>query len=180
MPDDELTPEEREAFAALPRETAPDSLLEERIVARLRARGVLRPARRRGLVLSPAWISVAAAAAVVLVAGAFVMGQATGTRRAMDLVQVVERENGKQLALVVQQAGSAYVDALNALAQTSSPDSAAVRQGREAAMAALFAASYKIATLAPDEPVARGILQALADDPNRQTETRDPARFIWF
>ena len=41
MHDDELTPEERAAMEALPRERPPDRALEERIVRALRAQGLL-------------------------------------------------------------------------------------------------------------------------------------------
>jgi hypothetical protein len=43
--DDELTPREREALKALPRERMPGRLLEERTVQALRQRGLLRARR---------------------------------------------------------------------------------------------------------------------------------------
>lgn len=42
MREDDYTAEERQAFEALPRESAPDPRDEERIVARLRAEGLIR------------------------------------------------------------------------------------------------------------------------------------------
>ena len=67
--DTELTPEERAAFAALPRERAASRLMEERTVGELRRRGLLRRARR------PRWM--AAAAALALFAGGFGAGWAS-------------------------------------------------------------------------------------------------------
>lgn len=56
--DDDLTPDEREAVARLPREAAPPAALEDATVAALTARGLLRrPARRWG---NQAWLGIAA------------------------------------------------------------------------------------------------------------------------
>ena len=43
MHDDDLSPDERAAFEALPRERDPGRMLEERTVQALRARGLLAP-----------------------------------------------------------------------------------------------------------------------------------------
>ena len=77
MHDDELTPEEREAFHALPRETRPADLLEERIVRALAAGGFVRS--RRHFPAPLAWASAAAACAVFFVAG-FATGQSRAPR----------------------------------------------------------------------------------------------------
>lgn len=61
MTEDDLTPEERDALARLPREAEPPPELEDRVAAELRRRGLLR-SRRRG------WIAGRLAAAVVLFA----------------------------------------------------------------------------------------------------------------
>ena len=50
--DDDLAPSERKALEALPRERAPNPMLEERVVQALRDRGVLVPRRRRALYVS--------------------------------------------------------------------------------------------------------------------------------
>lgn len=77
--DDELTPEERAALAALPREATPGDLLEERTVRALAARGLLRRPHSRFRPLA-AWMSAAAACAVFFAAG-FALGQGkTGQR----------------------------------------------------------------------------------------------------
>jgi hypothetical protein len=58
MHEDDLTPAEREALRALPREANPSELLEERTVRALAARGMIRPSRAL-----PPWFAWAAAAA---------------------------------------------------------------------------------------------------------------------
>lgn len=72
MHDDDLTAAEREAFAALPRETPASDLLEERTVRALAARGLIH-ARHR-IPVSVAWIGAAAACLVFFIAG-FSVGQ---------------------------------------------------------------------------------------------------------
>ena len=77
MTEDELTPSEREAFAALPREAEPSDLLEERTVRALRAAGLLgqrRPWRRPVFT----WAAAAAACLLFFVAG-FAAGQGRKT-----------------------------------------------------------------------------------------------------
>ncbi len=72
MHDDELTPAEREAFAALPRESLASDLLEERTVRALAARGLIHPRQRiRAAVV---WTGAAAACLLFFVAG-FSLGQ---------------------------------------------------------------------------------------------------------
>src|SRR5439155_1231567 len=74
MHDEELTPAERAAMDALPRERPPDRALEERTVRALRAQGLLeRPTVLRLALPATGWLA-AAAAAVVLFAGGFVLG----------------------------------------------------------------------------------------------------------
>ena len=75
MSENELTPEERDAFGALPREREPSRLLEERTVAELRERSLLRRAgaSRASRILRA---GAAAAAAAVLVGG-FAAGRVT-------------------------------------------------------------------------------------------------------
>jgi len=76
MHDEELTPAEREALGALPREAEPGDLLEERAVRALVVRGWIRSAGRRRPPL--AWV----AAACVLF---FAAGFALGHKRAAEL-----------------------------------------------------------------------------------------------
>ena len=69
MREDGYTPEEREAFEALPRESPAAARDEERIVARLRAEGFFRRRRRTGVL----WF---AAAALVMLASGIAIGSA--------------------------------------------------------------------------------------------------------
>src|SRR5512134_1333353 len=75
MNENELTPEERTAFEALPREREPSRLVEERTVAELRERGLLRRARGSGA--SRILRATAAAAAIAVFVGGFAAGRAT-------------------------------------------------------------------------------------------------------
>jgi hypothetical protein len=68
----DLSPEERQAFAALPRQAPGNDLLEERIVRTLESRGLLRRAAARRRL--PAW-AIAAAACVLFFAGGFALGK---------------------------------------------------------------------------------------------------------
>jgi len=70
--DDELTPEERDAIARLPREADPPAGLEQATVAALAARGLLRRPRRRFDV------ALALAASVLLFIGGLALGRFGG------------------------------------------------------------------------------------------------------
>jgi hypothetical protein len=74
-PNGELTDQEREALARLPREAAPPPRLEEATVTALVERGLLRRTARRRRVAG--W-GLAAAAAVALFAGGFFAGRQAG------------------------------------------------------------------------------------------------------
>jgi hypothetical protein len=66
---DELSREERAKFAALPRERAPASALEERIVGALKAKGLIRVAQSFQVWTLPRLAGAFAAAAVLLALG---------------------------------------------------------------------------------------------------------------
>ncbi|MFH1679857.1 MAG: hypothetical protein ABIH26_04350 [Candidatus Eisenbacteria bacterium] len=182
MNNEELTPKERRALEALPSEKRPSRLLEERVVRALRAEGVLAPARGVGIVIGPARAALATAAVVLLAAGSFALGHRAGSRQTLEIARAVQEENGKQIAALVQQTGSAYVAALGSLMRAGAMDPEGARQGREAAVAALYAASHQVARLAPEDAIARNILWALSDP----VEARGPAgdlsedQIIWF
>ncbi len=90
MMDDELTPEEREAFSALPGEAQASDLLEERTVRALGDAGLL---QRRRLRPAPtfAWAAAAAACVVFFVAG-FAIGQGRKTSSTAQLGVESSRE----------------------------------------------------------------------------------------
>jgi hypothetical protein len=86
-PNGELTNEEREALARLPREAAVPPGLEDATVAALAERGLLRR-RSRGRRRLVEW-GLAAAAAVALFAGGFLAGQRGGQVPAGELPRFV-------------------------------------------------------------------------------------------
>ncbi len=184
--DEELTAAEREAFAALPREAMPGRLLEERVVAELRSRGVL-GARRAG---RPVWgrlpIGAAAAAGLVLFAAGVALGQWLGARHAAQATLAIERQDAASAAAEVERAGSAYLLALGALTQASSSstesDPREVARARAAAQNVLHEAANEMVRLAPDDPVSAQILQGLERARVQTASTRVDGRqrLVWF
>jgi hypothetical protein len=161
--DDELTPDERERFAALPRERDPGRLLEERTVRALRERGLVHaPGKpRRVIRFHPGWLTGAVAAGLALFLGGLTTGQYLATRNMGEVVAVVQQHDQKQAALLVQQTGSAYVQALAKLSQASNTAAGAQgQQGREVASSMLRAAADEVVRMNPNDPVATGILAA--------------------
>ncbi|HEX5724882.1 MAG TPA: hypothetical protein VFX98_05420, partial [Longimicrobiaceae bacterium] len=154
--DAEPTPAEHAALAALPREARPGRLLEERTVHALRERGLVRPAGWAAVRLPRVVWAAGAAAAVALFAVGVGVGQWLGARGTARVVAAVQAENSRQAALLVQETGSAYVSALSQLAQVR--DTAQAAQGREVAVQLLRAAAGELVRIAPDDPVASGIL----------------------
>jgi hypothetical protein len=165
----ELTDAERESLDALPRETDPGQLLEERTVRALRENGLLGASRASGTAVAqpahspahgrPWWRSAAAiAAGIALFAGGMSIGQMLGSRQTAEAFQTVFEEGDVRLASQVQRAGSEYVAALEALADF---DGVAADSGQalEVALTALWAASNEIVRMAPDDPLAARILQ---------------------
>jgi hypothetical protein len=186
--DDELTPDERERFAALPRERDPGRLLEERTVRALRERGLVHaPAKpRRVIRFHPGWLTGAVAAGIALFLGGLTTGQYLATRNMGEMVAVVQQHDQKQAALLVQQTGSAYVQALAKLSQASNTAAGAQgRQGREVASSMLRAAADELVRMNPNDPVATGILAAFdrAGVQRRDAARPDTAgkqRVVWF
>ena len=184
MHDDELTPEERAAMEALPRERPPDRALEERIVRALRAQGLLeRRAVLRLTLPATGWLA-AAAAAVVLFAGGFVLGAWLESRHTTQVVLDMHQRDAAEAAAMVQRTGSAYVSALSALAsfaEKARPQDLA--PAREAAVNALHAAANQMVRLVPEEPVAVNILQGMAQasrGDSLEAAAAGPRRVVWF
>lgn len=211
----DLTPEERMAFQRLPREAQPSRVLEERIVTSLREEGILdgraaseggaTPAARRqrsgsGIHIRPWTLAGALAASLVLFASGVLLGHALGARSTTEAFIAVREQDATQLALRIQEAGSAYVSALAALgnlrpagwsgenrdslAAAGSPSSMAglgLEQGTEVAMGTLYGAAFELARLDPGNADVLRILQILEDRRARETGTQDEARnVIWF
>ncbi|HVG46230.1 MAG TPA: hypothetical protein VM890_15915 [Longimicrobium sp.] len=161
--DDELTADEREMFAALPREREPGRLLEERTVRALRDRGLVHaPGKpRRVIRFHPGWLTGAVAAGLALFLGGLATGQYLATRNMGQVVAAVQAHDQKQAAQLVQQTGSAYVQALATLSQVSNTTAGAQgQQGREVASSMLRAAADELVRMNPNDPVATGILAA--------------------
>ncbi len=167
---------------ALPKEREAGRTLEERTIVALRKRGLLQqqPARRFG----PAWLAGSIAASIALFATGVVVGQMLGARTATNTAIALSQSDGLRTAAQVQRAGSAYVDALQALAQLGDSSKAGVpSQGREVALTALHAAANEVIRMAPNDPIAAEILRGF--ERVRQQEAtqqrRDPQRqIIWF
>lgn len=184
---EDLTPVERSALEALPRERAPRAELENRVVAGLRRRGLLpipleaaQGDRRR---LTP-WLVGAVAASIALFAGGFAAGQYFGARNGAAAVLSgvqASRGNAAEVAAHVERAGSAYVAALVALNRLSDSADAPTRaKARQAALAALGDAAGEIAQLAPNDPLAAAVLRGL-NERNRQAGPAPSSRsVVWF
>lgn len=165
--------EEREALSALNRDMEPDWRLEERTVARLKKEGLIRDPvaeesswwkrllpRRPSVHL--AWASAATAVVVAVFFAGVALGEHWATRSTADALAEFHEDALMQVSARVQKTGSAYVAALAALAQLAADgEPQKVSQGREAALAALYAAASQLVDLDPDDPVATRILQGL-------------------
>ncbi len=182
---DELLPEEIEEFHSLPRERDPGMLLEERTVRALHRQRLLRPPRGPMAAL-PVWLAAGLAAGIALFASGVAMGHWLGTRGTANVIAAVEQANARQVAAMVQQTGTAYSNALAALADM--PDSAGngwVTQGREAALTALYNVADEMVRLAPDDPVVARILQGFEQRPGETAlaPARDSSltkQVVWF
>lgn len=80
---DELTPQEQEAFANLSRERMPAGL-EERVVGAMRERGFIAPKRARVVRITNSRVAGLLAACIVLVVGAYSIGLHRGDERALQ------------------------------------------------------------------------------------------------
>jgi hypothetical protein len=94
--EDELSPQERLAFEALPREKAPSSLLEERVVRSLKQTGLLRPERKLWRPSVPR-LGLAVAASLLF----FVLGGAAALKW---LAGPPPKTNAPEFMLVLRQA----------------------------------------------------------------------------
>lgn len=168
-----------EMIRELPMDAAPSALLEERTVQELRSRGLL----RRQRYLPTSWMVGSVAASIALFATGVVVGQWMGTRNTISTV--AEIANTATAAEHVQQTGSAYVQALEALVNSASQNQGVQQsaQAREVALTALHAAANEVIRLAPNDPVATKILQGI-EQARRQSqplgEQDDGRKIVWF
>jgi len=166
---DELTEEERAAFANLPRERIPPAYLEKRVVGALRHEGLLGPRWRQA---HTGWMAAAAAAGIAL----FAAGTATGQWMA---ARPTAGTDTADRAARVQETGSAYVEAVARLAEDHGATPAA---GMEAAQAALHAAALELARVRPDDPTIQLVLAVLEERarPAADAEERPRQTTFWF
>ena len=178
--DDELGAGLQEALRSLPRERAPGRLLEERTVRALRAQGLVEARRGPGRI-PRAWLAAAAAAGVALFTGGLALGQQLGAARADETIARMREESDRRTAAALRETGSAYVAALAAVRQDGAPVNP---QARAEVTRVLHAAASEVARIAPDDPVATGILVGL--DRAAQQRQRTPGdtvgneRVVWF
>lgn len=166
----------------LPQEAMPSALLEERTVRELRKRGLLR--RQRSLPVS--WLAGSVAASIALFATGVAVGQWLGTRNTISTVaEIASQTSTAAAAAQVQETGTAYVQALEALVNSANQTQGQPSdpQAREVALTALHAAANEVVRLAPNDPIAAKILQGIeqarrqADPPTEQQASR---QIVWF
>jgi hypothetical protein len=174
---DELSPAEQAAFAALPREADGGRLMEERAVRALRERGLLQPPRR--LPFRGAWMAAGTAAAVALFACGIATGQWMAGRQAAEQMAEMRRADEARAATAVQKTGEAYVAALSALAR-SAGQGGTPASARTVATQGLTAAARQVLRVAPDDPVAAGILASYDRQQRTAADTAGKQRVVWF
>ena len=172
---------------------APPPALEDEVVAALYAEGLLgasagnRPAtiRGRGAELPwparRAWLPLAAAAALALFAAGFAVGQFTGARSTAGAMIAAREADAAATAALVQQAGTAYVQALAQLADRTEREEGGpeLHQGEAAAAAAFTAAAAEWARLDPENETAHQVLSLLTDRSESSTP-QATSQTIWF
>lgn len=173
----------------------PPEGLEDRVVGALYAEGLLGTARSRMRLPRGAdpratfghgrglrtWWPLATAASVALFAAGFAAGQMTGARSTAEALISAREADAAATAALVQQAGTAYVQAIAALADRTERGDAdeATGQGEAAAVAAFTAAAEEWARLDPDDATARQVLSLLATERGGD-EPREAEQTLWF
>jgi len=204
MDEYDLTPEEEMAFQRLPKEAEPSRILEERIVRSLRQEGILghgdgMVSANGAVVAGSSWfrpwmVAASIAASLVLFASGVGMGQWMGSQSTAQAFIQVREQDATQLALRIQEAGSAYVSALSALSELrvagggdegvqAGTDQAGVhlRQGREVALGALYGAANELARVSPDDADVLRVLQILEERRAREEGwSGDDRNVVWF
>jgi hypothetical protein len=224
--EDELTPEEKMAFQRLPREAEPSRILEERIVRSLRDQGILgsgsevvraeagsvlggggvggRGAGMAGTApggqwLQPWMMGAAVAASLIVFASGVFVGQRLGSQSTAQAFLAVREQDAGQLAMTIQEAGSAYVSALAALGELRAGElrsglggqsgtggnplfsASDMEQGREVALGALYGAAFELARMSPDDADVLRVLQILEDRQAREEGYGGaPRNVVWF
>jgi hypothetical protein len=203
MDENELTPEEEMAFQRLPREAEPSRILEERIVRSLREEGILGHAKgqgvegrvaRTGASRYRSWMAASVAASLILFGSGVVLGEWMGSQSTTQAFMQVREQDATQLALRIQEAGSAYVSALAALSELRaggqvlgqpgaerSTFGVDLQQGREVALGALYGAANELARLSPDDADVLRVVQILEERRAREEGWGAGDRnVVWF
>jgi len=166
MTDDDLTPFEDDMMKSLPKERMPSAPLEDRVVGALQDRGVLRGRSRRSVELTPGRIAGVLAASLALLVGGFALGTS------FDRAGVVTPDHAANPsstpvteaspALVLQQAGTAYIQALEHFAVAGvGAHGDEMAQGREVALTTLYTAADQVARIVPREYLTGQLVVAL-------------------
>ncbi len=178
---DELNPNERDAFEALPRERQAPRALEERVLGALRREGLVRAPRAA----RPAWWSwrlvPAMAAGLALFAGGVVVGvRLEPTVAPRSSLTAASVGAGGDRAARIERSGSRYLDELTALSRatdtTQSPERA---RGRLAAGRILRQAAQEVARMDPNDPLAERILGG-GELVSAQLANNEPTHFVWY
>ena len=179
---DDLSPAERRAFDALPREIDLPPDMEDRAVAMMRRAGHLPTplTAHRGAVARPhrkMWLVGAVAAALAIFASGIAVGQYVGMNKTATMVMA---RNASEAANQVQRTGDRYIAALASLGQLRDTSDVAGRdRAKETALAVLGAAAEEIAHLAPDDPLAAAVLRGLNERSRNKSDA--PSRsVIWY
>lgn len=171
----ELDADERRMFASLPREMPTLLEDEERIVQALRSEGFFRRHRfapRRALRL-------VAALAIMLVGGIVgsVIGARLGIRTSLEAQLARDDLTIAERILLLQRAGSAYVQAAHAYADaTAQTDSTAVEVARQV----LLGAAHAVVRSRLDAGTAASLTNVLQDSTTRRVSRQQPSQVIWY
>jgi len=181
MSHDELTPEEREVYAGLPRERMPSRILEERTVRALKERGLIRAHRGTWGGVRPWMAATAVAASLALFASGVAVGQGMGARQTASALAAIYPDETAQAAATVQSTGTAHRSALAALVEaTRSAQPEQVERAQEVALASFWASAAEIVRLAPDDPLAARILQELERAQHAGAGAEATRNVVWY
>ena len=172
----ELDADERRMFSSLPREMPTVPQDEERMVQALRSEGFF---ERRRFVARPALRRVAAVAIMVVVGGIAggVIGARFGTRTSLEAQLARADLTIAERILLLQRAGSAYVQAAHAYATaTAQTDSSAVEVARQV----LVGAAHAMVRSRLDAGMAAGLTSVLQDTTIRRVSRPQPSPLIWY
>ena len=171
--DPDLAASERRLFAALPREMAGEPHTEDDLVRALRAQGFFRP--RAVTARSPLFLVAAAVTLMVVAVGGALVGGRLATRASLEAMIARDDLSIADRILVLQRAGSAYVQAAHAYADaTAQTDSTAV----EVAQQVLRGAAHAVVRSRLDAGVAARLTAVLHD--SLAQPTTHQARIIWY